>query len=48
MKVKDVEEMCEQLTAARHIRGRNLPANYNLIGQYSCMKQLAYRRDALD
>jgi hypothetical protein len=48
MKVKDVEEMCERLAAARHVRGRNLPVNYNLIGQYSCMKQLAFKRDAFD
>ena len=48
LKVKDVEEMCERLAAARHVRGRNLPVNYNLIGQYSCMKQLAFKRDAFD
>jgi hypothetical protein len=48
MKVKAVGEMCERLAAAKHIRGRNLPANYNLIGQYSCMKQLAFKRDAFD
>ena len=48
MKVKDVEGMCERLAAARHIRGRNLPVNYNLIGQYASIKQLAMKRDAFD
>jgi hypothetical protein len=48
MKVKQVEKMCERLAAARHIRGRNLPANYNLIGQYASIKQLAMKRDAFD
>ena len=48
MKVKDVEEMCERLATAGHLRGRSLPANYNLIGQYASIKQLAMKRDAID
>jgi len=48
MKVKDVEEMCERLTAAGHLRGRSLPENYNFIGQYASVKQLAMERDAIN
>jgi hypothetical protein len=49
MKVKEVLEMCERLAKAGHIRGRDLPpGRYNLIGQYRSIKQLAYKRDAIN
>lgn len=40
--------MCERLEKAGHIKGGHLPAGYKLIGQYSSIKQLAYKRDAIN
>jgi hypothetical protein len=49
MKVKEVLELCERLAKAGHIKGRDLPpGRYNLIGQYSSIKQLAMLRDAIN
>ena len=47
LKVKDVLEMCERLTKAGHVRGRDLPPGWRPFGQYSLLKQLVMKRDAI-